>query len=481
MYQQGVRLPGSKMISHSVRVWLFVCAAGALAMGQNYLTDSGGSSGYKPNGFEFVSASGYWSRTTSIVPPAQVIPDLADLNTQNSAGISATVGVGKQAPDFSINLLYTPNAFYTQNYGWKGLNHTVGLSIWKKITPRVTFNLNGNGYYGDINQFDYVPTQLASVVGAPGTAGDLAGALLTGATSDSQLSSALGATTAIQSQGQRYFYGNRIFIGGLTTGLTYLISPRLTLSMSVRANEIKAITNNLPSPIATSLLLHTSSTGFSQIALNYNVTNHLTLGGYVDGGKVFSSLANTYNADAGVSLGYTWEHVFTSIRAGAGKNFIVNVSAPYLTPLQATGGAAIGFRTNSNTVYLDYQRSLGSGYGLPGQYTDSVDGAWNFARPGRRWSVSVSGGTQELHGGGYTYRTYRGIAGLGYSLNQQTALQFQYFRGNNTAGFLNGIGSSPVYTMLAAASGIVQEGVRVSVVWSPKNGFFEEGGLTPKQ
>jgi len=450
-------------------------------MGQNYLTDSGGNSGYKPNGFEFVSASGYWSRTTSIVPPAQVIPALADLNTQNSAGISATVGLGKQAPDFSINLLYTPNAFYTQNYGWKGLNHTLGVSIWKKITPRVTFNLNGNGYYGDINQFDYLPTQSAALVTAPGSAGDLAGALLTGATNDSQLSSAVGGTTAIQSQGQRYFYGNRIFIGGLSTGLTYLISPRLTLSTSIRANAIKAITNNLPSPLATSLLLNTSSTGYAQIALNYNMTNHLTLGGYVDGGKYFSAVSSSYNADAGLSLGYNWTHVFTSIRAGAGKNFIVNVSAPYLTPLQATGAAAIGFRTTSNTLYLDYQRSLGNGYGLPGQYTDSVDGAWNYAHPGRRWSLIASGGIQELHGGGYTYRSYRAIAGLGYSLNDQTALQFQFIRGDNTAGFLNGIGSSPVFTMLAASSGIVQQGVRVSVVWSPRNGFFEQGGLAPKQ
>jgi hypothetical protein len=481
MYQQGVRLPSSKLVSHSVQVYLFVFAAGAIAIGQNYLVDPVSNNGYKPNGFEFVSASGYWSRTTSIVPPAQVIPSLTDLNTQNSAGISATIGIGKQAADSSFNLLYTPNVFYTSNYGWKGVNHSLGLAYWRKLAPRLTLNIDGNGYYGDINQFDFVPTQLANLVGAAGSPADLSNALLTGTYNDSQLGSILGGTPALQSQGQRYFYGNRIFIGGLNTSLTYLLSPRLTLTMSVRANQIKAISNNLPTPVAPSLLLHTSTTGYSQIALNYNVTDHLTLGGYVDGGKYFSAVSDAYNADAGVNAGYNWKHVFASIRAGTGKNFIVNVSAPYLTPVQATGAAAVGFRTTSNTLYLDYQRSLGNSFGLPGQYTDSVDGAWNLARPGRRWSVTISGGTQELHGGGYTYRSYRGIAGLGYSLNQETALQFQFFRGNNTAGFLNGIGNSPVFNLLAGASGIVQEGVRVSVVWSPRNGFFEEGGLAPKQ
>jgi opacity protein-like surface antigen len=194
------------------------------------------------------------------------------------------------------------------------------------------------------------------------------------------------------------------------------------------------------------------------MGLSYQLSPRTQVGIDVEENRSSNIYQAGYNTTASASFGRKMGmHWFLSLNGGGSMSEIT--SASYGTPRtkDVIGGGSIGFRTYQHTLLGSYSRSASDAYGLALGTTTTTSAAWNWHRPGSRWSWLASFGQQQIRDTGYTSLSgWQASGGVSQTLNAHMRMSAQYVYLSNSGSFLGN------NTKLAIQS------VRVSLSWTPQ-------------
>jgi hypothetical protein len=379
-------------------------------------------------------------------------------------GAAATFGGARTGEISSFAWSYSPsyfNLFYADheidNHG--SLNHRMDVSWRRRLGAKWSLSTSLNGFIANLEQLYFNPSALSDVAAIPTTFDDLAAAMLAGKFTDAQLASLLTGAPLPSTAEQGYLYGTRILSAGANVGLSWAHSERTSVSVTLSGNRVQHLNGVGTSGDSPGGGVHlpqmTSAT--ATVGWSYSLSPRTQFGANASSTRTFSSLQQGYATHAGVSVGRTMStRWYVQGRAGIGKFLYSHQLYAAPKAVQYTYGGSLGFKTYTQTFLAAYDRSLGDTYGLGSGTTSSLRGAWAWSRPGASWGVSAYVGFQELHNPSFqNTRSWRAGAGCGRRLRAHFSVAANYV-----------YAQIPV-DLRTAGSDLTQNGVSVSLTWSP--------------
>jgi hypothetical protein len=266
--------------------------------------------------------------------------------------------------------------------------------------------------------------------------------------SDAQL---MQASTASLAVGMRY----------LNTAAAFELSYRPTTRLSV---EFRGGGTRVQSLEGENTGLQFTTTGaLAGAGFSYSLSPRTQVGGEVSSQQMWTGADQTGATNVfgslGRSLGPRW---FAQLQAGVG---FVRFTRPAYSPRpQFIGGATIGFKGNAHTLMGGVMRSAANPYGLRGAYsTLNIAGAWNYQKPGRRWTLFVSGGNQILTTSFVpSQNIWHANAGWTRPVSRETDISVAYAYGTMLTGIVHAPLDVARYTFSA------RYGVQLTLRWHPR-------------
>jgi hypothetical protein len=371
------------------------------------------------------------------------------------AGIAATLVFDRFGPRTDFDVTYTPSYFSGfQAVGGNSENHSLSINWRRRLTPKLTWTISG---FGNITSFEealFRPTTLANVVAAPATFEDLTAAMTAGTANSMQMETALTNARITDSPSGLLLYGSRMLGATVQTGFTYSRSSRLTIRTNLSGDRAQAM--HQPGGQPDYMLAHSTAAAAS-IGVGYSLTPRTQLGVDVSMARTFSNIQDAYtsyaNASMARTIGATW---FLQMHAGMGTITPVRQSSALSQAPQLEAGGGLGHKAHTQTFLLSVERSISDSYGFGATSSVSATGAWNWARPGRGWSVMGDFGQQWLSSSALqSFNSWRVTLGLTRNLGQHTIMSAQYVY-LSSSGLAGGPNPLPSVHM-----------VRMSVGWTP--------------
>lgn len=407
--------------------------------------------------------SGYYAGQ----PPASFELPLQSsfLSATGMVGVTATVGATKSDEKTTFSWRYSPSYFrivYSEQdrRGDSSVNHRGAVNWSRKLGNKWTLTASANGLLANLEQLYFNPGVFSTVAAMPLQFDDLAGGMLTGKYTDAQLASALTGASLQASPEQGYLYGTRMLNVAATVGLAWAVSGRTSLSATLtgsRAQHVDGDGAGGTTGASSGLVLPQMTTAGVSVGWAYSLSPRTQIGVDVSSSRTFSRLQRGYASRAAFSIGRTMSRRwFLQARGGAGA--LTYQQEVYANPrtAQYLYGGSIGYKTMSHTFLVSYDRSLGDAYALGSDSTSTATGAWNWHHPGSEWSISVSGGFQQLHNQIFSNtKSWRATAGVARSLGPNISMTAQY-----------------VYFQLPASIqrgglDVPERGVSIALTWLP--------------
>jgi hypothetical protein len=373
-------------------------------------------------------------------------------------GLGGSVEIRLSAPGehSSFTLTYTPS--YTGRVRYSSvnaLNHALTLNATRRLAPQWTLGFSLNGNLSNTERFLFSPTTLGNVASLSANFNDLAGAVLSQRSANTELSSVLNTAPLVESPVRALLYGDRMFTSAVQTTATYSYSPRLSVTLSGGAARSQRVSEDL---VASSYLIPTTTSADASVAMSYSLSPLTQVGGNVTSTRTSSSLYDAYTTTSTASLGRKMgRYWFWQIHGGIGiANPLrqLSVSSSPSKPHPVVGGS-LGLRTFSHTVLASYDRTASDPYGLGASTNSSSTVNWRFNRPGSRWLLDGSVSWQQLQGtASQNTSAWRATAGFGRVLSAHLVCltQYAYLSYSGTLG-------SSAYNASTSA-------VRVSLDWT---------------
>ncbi len=375
-------------------------------------------------------------------------------------GVSASVGWQRNRETrTSFSLRYT--ATYggsVQHSNLNALNQSLSFSGSRMFGEKWTFNISATGQYLTLEEYLYQPTSLSVTSQTPATFDNLAAASGIGQFSDTQSASALTSAPALESPARSLLLGERILSYTGQMSVNYNLSEKLHLRF---ASIAAGGQNRTSDTYAASLPNYVMplSIGFNGgLGLSYAISSRTQLSLNVDGNRLSNHYQGAYTTTASASfgrkMGMNW---FLRLMGGGSLTGVTAQS--YGTPAtkQAVFGGSVGYQTRGHTLLASINRSSYDNYGFAVGTNTMTSGAWNWRRPGSRWSLRASFGQQQIRNTGFASLSgWQASTGLSARLADHLNLTGQYVHANSTGSFL---GNS---TQLALNS------IRLTLSWSPQ-------------
>lgn len=381
------------------------------------------------------------------------------------AGIAATFGGSKATEKSTFTWSYSPsyfNAFYgndqISNNG--SVSQMASLNWVRKFGTKWSFATSISAAMVNLQQLYFNPTTLSSIATTATTFQDLAAGILTGKSTDPQLAALLTGAPLPTSPQQGYLYGDRMLTVSSNIALSWAVSGRTSVAVTVAGNRAQALSSGAlggTSAAPADFVAPQMTAATASVSWSYSLSPRTRISAQASSSRTFSRLEQGYTTNTSVSIGRTMsQRWFVQATAGAGK--LLYSRQTYTAPggVQYLYGASIGFKTQTQTFLVSYNKSLGDAYGLGSGSTSAATGAWSWRRPGSTWSVSAGGGYQELNN--HTFSNTRGWvanAGVAKKLSPHFFLsaQYMYFRLPQNIN--------------AVALESSENGVSVGMTWSP--------------
>ncbi len=406
--------------------------------------------------------SGYY---TAGSPASFEVPSSnAVLGQTASLGTAITLGGTKSAEKSRLSWSYSPSYFrllYSeqsrQNNG--SLNHRASVNGSWELGKRLTLTASTSGVVASFQQLYFSPSVLGNVAAMPTTFDDLALGIMRGKFTDAQLATALTGTRLQASPEQAYLYGTRLLNISAAVGVSWAMSGRSSLAFSLSGTRSQHF-NGIEEPVAdghTNPVLPQLTTTAASVSWSYSVSPRTQIGISASAARTFSSVQRGYSPEGAFSIGRTLSHRwFLQGRVGVGVLTYSRQTYATPAPVQYTYGGTAGFKTSAHTFLASCDRSLGDAYGLGSDSTGTATGAWNWRRPGSQWSISGSGGYQDLHNQTFqNTRSWRAGTGVARALRQHVSFSVQYIYFEMPANFQTvGVKTS-------------EHGATISLTWSP--------------
>jgi hypothetical protein len=413
------------------------------------------------SGLQIGSISAYGVYYSSFSPV--VTTNSANLPSEVAAGGSIVFNWTKFTERSSFFLTYTPSyTGYVRNTSLNALNHSLSLTISRKIAPQWTFGFSAAGTLISVQQSLFAPTTLSNVASASSTFNDLAAGLLSANFANNpQLGAILSSSPLVQSPLNNLFYGQRMFTSSARVNLSYSYSPRLSVTFSGGGNRSQHVEDSALGAGNTAVIPNTTS-GAASVGISYSLSPLTQIGGTVSSTRssslIYDGYTTTSLATLGRTLGGRW---VAQLRGGVGFTNAVRQISSLVPAVPAKPGPVAGgsltYKTLSQTFLGSFDRGVSDSYGLGASTNSSASAAWHWRHPGSSWGLDSSFGWQQLQGSNALANTsgWNMTAGLNRAIGAHIFLLTQYSHLTYSGG------------LLAAAYHYSQDAVRVSIGWTP--------------
>ena len=413
-------------------------------------------------GFRLNGVSVYSGFSTSVLPLGfgQPVPIGAqELGGSANYGASASFGWQHHRRETNFSALYSLGYSGTARYSdLNALSQSFSMTASRQLSPKWTFSLAGAAQDGTLAEYLYQPAALSVLSQLPATFDDLAAAFSIGQFSNSQMASMLTGASMLESPARGLLLGNRVLSYSANAGLNYAHSSRLSFHFAAFSaggqNRIGG-----QSGIAQEPYVLPRSLGMSAgMGLSYALSPRTQVGLNVDENRVINRYQSAYITNGAFSVGRKMGmHWFLGLHGGG--SVIQTLQHTYGAPVRrlVIGGGSIGFRTYAQTFVASYDRTSSDAYGFAIGTTTTATGSWNWRRPGSRWTISASGGQQQMRGTGFAGMSgWQASGGISGSLNAHTSLSAQYVYFNSRGNYVGNL------------SNLIAHSVRLSLSWSPQ-------------
>jgi hypothetical protein len=407
--------------------------------------------------YEVSIFSGY---SSSAYPVGQyVATSVGALNADVNYGASVVAGWQRHRQKGNLAITYSGSYSGMAHYSnANGYSQWLTLSADRKLAPKWTATLTGNGQDGTLLEVLNQPTGLSVISQAPTDISDLAAALGLGNFSSAQAASMILGAPVVQTPLRSLLLGDKVLNYSGAAGLNYLYSRHLTFHVSGFGSGGQNRSSAYEGLPATNFVLPHSYGAEAGLTWTSSLSPRTDVSLNLNGNRIQSTFQTGYTATATASIGRKMgPHWFARVYGGGTYADIIQQVAGMPQYKQIVGGASMGYKTTSQTFAATYDRSSSDSYAsFIGTYS-SFSGSWHRHRPSSRFSMFASAGQQQVANTGFeSFSGWTANAGCAEQLTNTVSMdiRYVYFR---TAGNFEG-----------TASGFSVNSVRLSIKWSPE-------------
>jgi hypothetical protein len=373
-------------------------------------------------------------------------------------GTSATLGWAKSRERSSTSFTYT-SAFVgrVRFTSAEGLNHMMSFLTSHKITSRWSFNFSTFGMLSTTEQFLFTPSLFGQLAAAPANFEELAAGMLRGQFTNPQLAALLSGGPLLDAVARPAIFGDRVFAASAQVRLAYAPSSRTSFYVNLGASRSQTLPDSDRERNRPAGILHQSTFGDVSVGLNHALTLRTTVGLTASRSRTFSVFQDAYRdffyGSVGRKMGRHW---LAQAYGGAGR--VQTIRSLYTLPTgpQYLAGGSLAYKMSAHTFIASVDRNFADSYGLGGQSTISVSGAWNWSPHGRDWALFSSVGQYRMLGSTLgNLNSWRATTGLSRKISTRAAISTEYAYVTS---------SSP----LGLIPNFSQHAARVVVTWSPQ-------------
>jgi hypothetical protein len=380
--------------------------------------------------------------------------------TRTTYGVSATAGWQRFRGQTNFSVRYTGGYNGNVQYSNRNaLHHSLVLGLARPLGRKWVFDLSATGLESDLSQQVFEPNNLVLLTQSGASFDDLAASQAIGQFSSIQNGLVLGGAGPTSAM-RALLLGNRVLTYTFNTGLSYAYSSRLTFSFGSFALGGQHRTTDLASNISQNYVLPRTLGGTASASMSYSLSPRTSLsvsvGQNYTSSRYQKSMGTSPTFSLGRKMGKNW-----FLRGNAGVFISENIQQIVGTPppaRQATWGGSLGFRTHSNSFVGSYDRagqSIGDAAATVGKNT-IIRASWSWRPPRHGWNFNVNYSRTDTGNTGYlTIAGWQAGAGLNRSLGWNMVLAFNYAYLSSHSNFL-GLGNQ-----------VNINSARVSLGWAP--------------
>jgi len=439
-----------------------VLAPAALSQGMGGMGLPSMQGGSGENGFGFYGVAAFAEYTSSTVPFNAMVPVAGlDLGPNYLAGGSASMGWMDMGDRTNAHITY--NISYDaslRHSSWNTLNHFLSFGLTHGVSPRLTTYFSGTAATLRWDQFLFEPTLLSEVASAPSTFDELVSSILSGKYTNSQLASILTGAPTLESPAATLLYGTRFFTSSLRTGFGYELTSRLHFHADAGGSRTQHLNTDTPQLNGVYLVPTTTSANAS-MGVNYSVTPFTTIGLGASGSRTFSRFEDAYTVNGVVTASHVFgRHWIVTGRGGTGTYVPVRQIFTYKPGLHYVAGGGITYKSEIQSIMLDYEHTIADTSGIGAESSDSASGNWLLHLPGQKWGVFARGSYTMLTGSTLSnIHGWLGGGGIYRMINRHTNATLAYMYGRNS-GTVEGF----------SESGPLQA-VNLVISWTPRAAY----------
>jgi hypothetical protein len=422
-------------------------------------------------GFGFYDLSVFGGYTNSSTPSVNssgtLIPDYSFHSVMT--GVSASLGWrARKSESLHLNIRYTPSYYYQDSStGFHASNfrpsQSLNLSWGKTLATRWNLGASLSATAGDYNQLLLLSNPEQVLTGVPGTAGELAGAVLVGNGGNGNLNAAATDASALIAGQQQLLYGNTFFSASAGVTVGYLMNPRTSFSVGVSASRMEHLPDSSGAQV-NYILQQSTSIGVS-IGANHQLTPRTSINANISYNRSLSSLYTVPSASIMVGAGRTFtEHFFGHGAVGAGY-LLPSSQGITSTGLQRTqwqASAGLGYRLLRQSFVGSVSRTVADAFGVGGTAMLQASAGWTFHPLTSSWALTAGAGRVELQGTQVARTGYRVSVGVNRRFRERAFVSLSYGYGYGSGQYLLAPG-----TYSSNSYHNTGQSVRLSIGWRP--------------
>ena len=313
------------------------------------------------------------------------------------------------------------------------------------------------GTLSTTEQLLFTPSFSGQLAAAPVDFEELAAGMLRNQFTNPQLAALLTGAPLLDAVVRPAIFGDRVFGASAQVRLSYAPSSRTSFYVGLGGSRNQVLPNSDREGNRPAGILNQSTSADVSVGLNHALTLRTTVGVTVSRSRTFSVFQDAYRdsfyGSVGRKMGRRW---LVQGYGGAGR--VQPIRSLYTLPTgpQYLAGASVAYKLSTHTFIASVDRNFGDSYGLGGQSTVSINGAWNWSPRGRDWALFSSIGQYRMLGSPLgNLNSWRASTGLSRKISTRAALSTEYAYATSSSPF----GLIPNFSQHAA---------RVAVTWSPQ-------------
>ena len=407
----------------------------------------------------------YVSSAFPITSVNTVTPNANQFGYDLNSGVSVSAGWQyHRGEKLSGSALYTGTYNRSENYSsLSAFGHSLRANLNWNLSPKWAVSFSGSGVYQTLAEYLFQPNNLTAVVQSPASASNMAAGLGIGQFSSTQAASAINgalapsAVTAQTNPATGVLLGNRIFTYAGQASMSYQATNRLSFNFSGVTAAGQNRVGGSPTTQATTYVVPRTIGLSGGVTMDYSLSPRTTLGISADGTRTSNPIQSAYTTMLSASLGRMMGmHWFLQAAGGGSYTSTIQQQSGAPKMWQTIGSGSLGYSLSSQSFLANYNRSSVDSSGFAVGTNSTLLGAWNWRTPNRRYSLTLSGGQQQLRNTGFTSLTgWNASASWLMHLADTLVLTTQYVYSNSTG------------TYLGNTTRISVNSIRLTIGWVP--------------